>query len=45
MEEDLEGVSEVDEVLVVGCKEDCFFPLVPSEVETENVMQEEMRLG
>jgi hypothetical protein len=44
MEEDLEGVSEVDEVLVVGGEEDGFLPLRFREVEAEDVVQEEVGL-
>jgi hypothetical protein len=44
VEKDLEGVCEVDEVLVVRGEEDGFGELRAGKVETQNRREEEMRL-
>lgn len=45
MQEDLQGVGEIDEMLVVGRKDDGFACLAVREVEAEDVMYEEMGLA
>ena len=44
VEKYFERVSEIDEVLIMRCEEDCFFRLFFREMEAEDVVNEEVRL-
>lgn len=44
MKENLEGMGEVDEILVVACEENSLLALVAGKMEAKDVLQEEVRL-